>query len=81
MRDSDYDIKHPRKKFQKTERVPPKGYHCSNDFFEDMFMDKDMIWMGQNTNHLHGDIIADAMASCVKKKNIVNILLQKDFQS
>ncbi|WP_220607684.1 pyridoxal phosphate-dependent aminotransferase [Methanobrevibacter oralis] len=68
MRDSDYEIKHPRKKFQKTERVPPKGYHCSNDFFEDMFMDKDMIWMGQNTNHLHGDIIADAMASCVKKK-------------
>lgn len=27
-----------------------------------------MIWMGQNTNHLHGDIIADAMASCAKAK-------------
>jgi len=62
------DIKHPKKKFKKTERVPPEGYDSSNDFFEDVFMDKDMIWMGQNTNHLHGDIIADAMASCVKEK-------------
>ena len=62
------DIKNPRKKFKKTERVPPEGYDSSNDFFEDVFMDKDMIWMGQNTNHLHGDIIADAMASCVMEK-------------
>lgn len=62
------DIKHPKKKFKKTERVPPEGYKSSNDFFEDVFMDKDMIWMGQNTNHLHDDIIADAMASCVKDK-------------
>ena len=62
------DIKHPVKKFKKTERVPPEGYDSSNDFFEDVFMDKEMIWMGQNTNHLHGDIIADAMASCVKEK-------------
>ena len=62
------DIKHPKKKFKKTERVPPEGYDSSNDFFEDVFMDKDMIWMGQNTNHLHGDIIADAMASCVMEK-------------
>ena len=62
------DIKHPKKKFEKVERVPPEGYDSSNDFFEDVFMDKDMIWMGQNTNHLHGDIIADAMASCAKDK-------------
>lgn len=55
-------------KFEKIERVPPKGYDSANDFFEDVFMDKEMIWMGQNTNHLHGDIIADAMASCVKDK-------------
>ena len=67
MRDSDYDIKHPRKKFQKTERVPPKGYHCSNDFFENMFMDKNMIWMGQNTNDLHGDIIADLTRSAERR--------------
>jgi hypothetical protein len=35
MRDSDFDIKHPKKKFQKTERVPPEGYDSANDFFED----------------------------------------------
>ena len=62
------NIKHPKKKFEKVVRVPPEGYESSNDFFEDVFMDKDMIWMGQNTNHLHGDIIADAMASCAKAK-------------
>ena len=51
MREKDFDIKTPKKKFQKTERVPPKGYDNANDFFEDMYMDEDMIWMGQNTNH------------------------------
>jgi len=70
------NIKHPKKKFEKVVRVPPEGYESSNDFFEDVFMDKDMIWMGQNTNHLHGDIIA-----VLKLKNTVNIHLQKDFQN
>lgn len=59
---------HPKKRYEKIERVPPKGYESANDFFEDVFTDKEMIWMGQNTNHLHGDIIADAMASCVMEK-------------
>ena len=68
MRDKDFDIKNPRKKFHKTERVPPKGYECANDFFEDMYMDKEMIWMGQNTNHLHGDTIANAMIDAIKEK-------------
>ena len=68
MRDKDFDIKNPKKKFQKTERVPPEGYESANDFFEDMYMDKDMIWMGQNTNHLHGDIIANAMIDAIKEK-------------
>ena len=54
--------------FHKTERVPPKGYDNSNDFFEDMYMDEDMIWMGQNTNHLHDDTIADAMVEAIRKK-------------
>ena len=62
------DIKHPKKKFKKTERVPPEGYKSSNDFFEDVFMDKEIIWMGQNTNHLHDDFIANAMADYVKKQ-------------
>ena len=69
MREKDFDIKNPRKKFQKTERVPPEGYECANDFFEDMYMDEDMIWMGQNTNHLHDDTIADAMIEAIKEKN------------
>lgn len=56
------------RKYEKIERVPPKGYDSANDFFEDVFMDKDMVWMGQNTNHLHGDIIADAMANAVMDK-------------
>ena len=68
MREKDFDIKNPKKKFQKTERVPPEGYECANDFFEDMYMDKDMIWMGQNTNHLHDDTIADAMIEAIKEK-------------
>lgn len=68
MRDKDFDIKNPKKKFQKTERVPPEGYDSANDFFEDMYMDKEMIWMGQNTNHLHGDIIADAMVDAIREK-------------
>ena len=32
MREKDFDIKKPKKKFQKTERVPPKGYDNANDF-------------------------------------------------
>ena len=68
MRDNEFDIKHPKKKFHKTERVPPEGYDSANDFFEDMFMDKDMIWMGQNTNHLQGDEICNAMIEAVKEK-------------
>ena len=68
MREKDFDIKNPRKKFKKTERVPPEGYECANDFFEDMYMDEDMIWMGQNTNHLHDDTIADAMIEAIKQK-------------
>lgn len=58
----------PIKKYEKIERKPPKGYDSANDFFEDVFMDKEMIWMGQNTNHLVGDVIADAMAACVLEK-------------
>ena len=68
MSDVNFDIKNPKKKFKKTERVPPKGYDSANVFFEDMYMDKDMIWMGQNTNHLHGDTIADAMIDAIKEK-------------
>lgn len=67
--DSNKEInEEPLKKYEKIEREPPKGYDSANDFFEDVFMDKDMVWMGQNTNHLQGNEIADAMASCVMDK-------------
>ncbi|MCQ2970334.1 MAG: pyridoxal phosphate-dependent aminotransferase [archaeon] len=65
---TDFDIKNPKKKFKKTERVPPKGYDNANDFFEDMYMDENMIWMGQNTNHLHDDTIANAMIDAIRMK-------------
>ncbi|MGN0176695.1 MAG: pyridoxal phosphate-dependent aminotransferase [Methanobrevibacter sp.] len=65
---TNFDIKNPKKKFEKTERVPPRGYDNANDFFEDMYMDEDMIWMGQNTNHLHDDTIANAMIDAIHMK-------------
>ena len=68
MRKKDFDIKNPEKKFKKTERVPPEGYESANDFFEEMYMDKDMIWMGQNTNHLHKDNIANAMVKAIGER-------------
>ena len=57
------------KKYAKPAKVPPKGFKSANEFFEDVFIDKDMIWMGQNTNHLHKkNFILDAMISCVESK-------------
>ena len=57
------------KKHAKSPRIPPKGFETANEFFEYVFNDKEMIWMGQNTNHLHDeDDIIDAMISCLKSK-------------
>ncbi len=51
-------------------REAPEGYNTANDFFEALFLDKDLIWMGQNTNHLHDeDFIMDAMVKAVKRKD------------
>lgn len=58
----------PKKKYKKAERILPKGFDTPNDFFEHVFMDKNMIWMGQNTNHLHDNEITDAMVKCVLSK-------------
>ncbi|MDL2246328.1 pyridoxal phosphate-dependent aminotransferase [Methanobrevibacter sp. OttesenSCG-928-K11] len=58
----------PDKKYKKTEKKAPKGFDSPNDFFEHVFNDKEMIWMGQNTNHLHGDEINSSMIKCVKSK-------------
>ncbi len=58
----------PGKKYEKVVRKPHKGFDSANDFFEHVFMDKEMIWMGQNTNHLHDNTIAQAMSDCIMSK-------------
>lgn len=46
----------------------PKGFKSPNDFFNYVYNDQDIIWMGQNTNHLHDkDGIMEAMISSIKK--------------
>ena len=59
------------KKYAKSAKIPPKGFKTANDFFEFVFNDKEMIWMGQNTNHLHEE---DEIL-----KTMVNCLLSKEF--
>ncbi|WP_067090191.1 pyridoxal phosphate-dependent aminotransferase [Methanobrevibacter curvatus] len=57
------------KKTNKAKKVAPEGYESPNDFFNSVFSDKKMIWMGQNTNHLHSDdFISNAMIKCVESK-------------
>ncbi|MGL4669562.1 MAG: pyridoxal phosphate-dependent aminotransferase [Methanobacteriaceae archaeon] len=59
----------PHKKYAKDARKAPKGFSSANEFFEDVFKDNEMIWMGQNTNHLHEDnFIMDAMVKCIETK-------------
>ena len=57
-----HKISVPEKKYKKTPKIPPKGFKSANDFFNYTFENKDLIWMGQNTNHIHDEnIINDAM--------------------
>ncbi len=65
----EHKINIPEKKYHKRHKIPPKGFKSSNDFFNYTFENKDLIWMGQNTNHLHDeDDISDAMIECLKEK-------------
>ncbi len=58
------------KKYAKPAKSIPKGYKTANEFFDFVFNDKDMIWMGQNTNHLHDENqIMDSMMSSIKKRD------------
>ena len=58
------------KKYAKPAKSIPKGYKTANEFFDFVFNDKDMVWMGQNTNHLHDENqIMDSMMSCIKKRD------------
>lgn len=57
-----------RKKYARSAKSVPKGFESPNDFFNYVYNDRDIIWMGQNTNHLHDkDGIMEAMLSSIKK--------------
>lgn len=69
------------KKYAKAAKIPPKGFKSANEFFEHVFLDKEMIWMGQNTNHLHQENeILDAMISCAKSKEYCKYPPPEGFQ-
>ena len=58
-----------KKKYAKAAKIIPDGYESANHFFEAVFKDKEMIWMGQNTNELHIGHNADvhkAMIECIE---------------
>jgi aspartate/methionine/tyrosine aminotransferase len=56
------------KKYARAAKSVPKGFDSPNDFFNYVYNDQEMIWMGQNTNHLHDkDGIMQAMLSSIKK--------------
>ncbi|GAA5818695.1 MAG: pyridoxal phosphate-dependent aminotransferase [Methanobrevibacter sp. CfCl-M3] len=57
------------KKYSRSAKNIPKGFDSANDFFEYLFNNKNMIWMGQNTNHLHKeDYIYNGMVECLKNR-------------
>ena len=58
-----------RKKYAKAAKIIPDGYEAANQFFESVFDDKEMIWMGQNTNELHighNEEVHKAMIECIE---------------
>ena len=57
-----------KKKYAKAAKIIPDGYESANHFFEAVFKDKEMIWMGQNTNELHighNEDVHKAMIDCI----------------
>jgi len=58
------------KKYAKAAKRLPKGYNTVNEFFNCVYNDQQMIWMGQNTNHLHEENdIMYAMLDSIKNKD------------
>ena len=58
-----------KKKYAKAAKIIPDGYESANQFFEAVFNDKEMIWMGQNTNELHighNEEVHKAMIDCIE---------------
>ena len=57
-----------RKKYARAAKAVPKGFETPNEFFNYVYNDEEMIWMGQNTNHLHDkNGIREAMLGSIKK--------------
>ncbi|MEN4007162.1 MAG: pyridoxal phosphate-dependent aminotransferase [Methanobacteriaceae archaeon] len=57
------------KKYAKAVRRLPNGFKTINEFFNHIYHDEEMIWMGQNTNHLHeeNDIMYSMLESIENK--------------
>ena len=56
--------------FKKKEKRVPNGFDSINDFFDYTYKKEDLIWMGQNTNHLQKDKhIEDALITAAKKRD------------
>ena len=56
--------------FKKKEKKIPTGFNSVNEFFDYLYKKEDLIWMGQNTNHLQKDKhIEDALIAAAKKRN------------
>ncbi|MDO5851588.1 MAG: pyridoxal phosphate-dependent aminotransferase [Methanobacteriaceae archaeon] len=55
--------------YKKKEKKVPEGYNV-NDFFNQLYTDKELIWMGQNTNHLVNDtLMRDSLIQAAKDKD------------
>ena len=56
--------------FKKKEKRVPSGVNTINEFFDYLYKKEDLIWMGQNTNHLQKDKgIEDALIAGAKKRD------------
>ena len=56
--------------FKKKEKKIPKGFNSINEFFDYLYKKEDLIWMGQNTNHLQKDKhIESALIEAARKRN------------
>lgn len=58
------------KKYARAAKRLPKGFESVNEFFNYVYHDEEMIWMGQNTNHLHDENnIMYEMLNSIKNKD------------
>ena len=56
--------------FKKKEKKVPTGFNFINEFFDYLYKKEDLIWMGQNTNHLQKDKhIENALIEAARKRN------------